>query len=143
MNISRETDYALRIVLFLSARGMDGKVGANEIAEKMELPERFNLKILRKLTAAGITRSYRGIYGGYAIAKPAKKITMLEVLEAIEGKITLNRCLGDAEFCTKNFTETCPVHHQFDIVNGIVTNYFGSVNFQELVDDLNKKNVEL
>ena len=143
MNISRETDYALRIVLFLSSKGMDGKVGANEVAQRMELPERFNLKILRKLTAEGITKSYRGIYGGYAIAKPAKEITMLEVIEAIEGKIALNRCLRNEAFCTKNFTEVCPVHHQFDIVNGIVSNYFASVNFQELVDDLKKKNVEL
>ncbi|MDL2220416.1 Rrf2 family transcriptional regulator, partial [Eubacteriales bacterium OttesenSCG-928-N14] len=59
MRISKEVDYALRITLYLSTKKEGEITGASEIAEKMGIPERFNLKILRSLSIGNVTKSYR------------------------------------------------------------------------------------
>ena len=83
MRITQEADYAIRICIVLDLIGE--KTGATEIAEKACITQGFALKILRKLTGAGIVRSYKGAYGGYELARDAKTLTALEIIEAIDG----------------------------------------------------------
>ena len=83
MHIGRETDYALRIILYLVAQGPGAKVSAGRIAERMSVPERFNLKILRKLSMKGIVQSSRGIYGGFSLCRSPEELTLLEAIEAL------------------------------------------------------------
>ena len=89
MHIGRETDYALRIILYLVAQGPGAKVSAGRIAERMSVPERFNLKILRKLSMKGIVQSSRGIYGGFSLCRSPEELTLLEAIEAQAAKLEL------------------------------------------------------
>lgn len=136
MRINQETDYALRVVLLLSRQGLHNRVGAKEIAEKKRIPLRFALKLLRKLNQSGITRSYRGADGGYAINRAPEDITIKDVIEAIEGPITINRCLTeeDAECNLYVDMDNCALHNALDSVQQLVLSKFDEINFKDLIN---------
>ena len=76
MQLTQATDYAFRTVQHLTAAETGAIVRAQSIAEREEIPLRFLLKIMRSLTQAGIIKSYRGVEGGYALARPPEQITL-------------------------------------------------------------------
>ncbi len=99
MQITREGDYGIRSILYLSRQPFKKISFVNEISEEYKIPRSFLAKILQKLVKAKIVRSYRGVKGGFSLTRQARDINMLEVLEAIEGKICLNICLADKKKC--------------------------------------------
>lgn len=99
MNISQETDYALRSLRAMYIHGVDSKIEAKTIADRERIPIRFLFKILRKLCASKTIVSYRGVNGGYKLNKPLSDITLKELIEIIEGPIHINRCTKDAKSC--------------------------------------------
>ena len=98
MNITQEADYAIRALLILAKEGEGEKLDAKTISERGRIPLRFLLKLLRKLIQAGIVRSYRGVNGGYALNRYSKDINLREIIEAIDGSISINRCIIDKDF---------------------------------------------
>lgn len=133
MGITQECDYALRVVLYLSEKGINKKYEAKIISENLNVPLRFLLKILRKLTVAGILNSYRGIGGGYALAKNPEEISMKDVIEIIDGPIYVNRCLYDSAYCTLNRSEICNVHHVLNTIQTQLDTNLQKVNFQSII----------
>jgi Rrf2 family protein len=85
MKLSRTVSYAVKATLQLAQSTGDGPVPCSKLASQGNMPERFLLQILRNLVTHGILRSTRGVDGGYALVKPADQISLLEVIEAIEG----------------------------------------------------------
>ncbi len=85
----------------------DGAVALrSEIAQAQEIPPSFMAKILRSLVRARLLRSSRGVHGGFSLARPAAKITLLEVVEAIEGPLSLTNCTPDPAGCKRS--HDCP-----------------------------------
>lgn len=111
MNISQETDYALRSLRAMYFHGPEHKLEAKAIAEKEKIPLRFLFKILRKLCASRIVVSYRGINGGYKLNKPLSDITLKELIEIIEGPIHINRCTKDNKSC-ELCARGCELYHE-------------------------------
>ena len=87
MQITREGDYGIRSVLYLARQPFKKISFVTEIAEENKIPRSFLAKILQKMVKAKIVRSYRGVKGGFSLSKPAREISILDVLEAIEGKL--------------------------------------------------------
>ncbi|MBW8885624.1 MAG: Rrf2 family transcriptional regulator [Planctomycetia bacterium] len=85
MKLYRTVSYAVRATLQLAQLSQQGPVPCSKLAADGKMPERFLLQILRNLVTHGILRSTRGVDGGYALVKPADQISLLEVIEAIEG----------------------------------------------------------
>jgi Rrf2 family protein len=85
MKISRSTGYALLAVGYIAKHVDEGIVLSQSISEKYDIPLEYLLKILQQLVRANILRSKRGPRGGFSLAKPPKKISMLSVVEAVEG----------------------------------------------------------
>jgi Rrf2 family transcriptional regulator, cysteine metabolism repressor len=85
MKLSRTVSYAVQATLQLAQSNSEGPVPCSKLAAEGKMPERFLLQILRNLVTHGILRSTRGVDGGYALVRPADQISLLEVLEAIEG----------------------------------------------------------
>ena len=107
MFITREADYAVRCVLFLSQEA--GRiVSANEISESMTVSRSFLAKILQRLSKSGIVRSTQGIAGGFELVNKPGKVNILEVIEAIQGPTAVNVCAVDEHNC--DLSNTCPVH---------------------------------
>jgi len=121
MKITRETDYALRIMQTLSAdkKAGGGGINAPTISENNGIPPKFTLKILRKLQTSGLVRSFKGAGGGYALAKEPKDITLLDIVESVDGPVTIHHCLDGGCTCSKaDFDKNaCFYHHLFDEIN--------------------------
>ncbi len=128
MRITREADYALRITLVLAES--DKWLDAKTISEKMGVPYRFTLKILRKIVAAGYIRSHRGVNGGYELAVPAADISLKDIIEVIDGELAINRCLGD-EPCPNS--PKCRVREKLAHVQAVMAAELDNVRFAELV----------
>ncbi len=134
MRITQEADYAIRICIVLNLIG--GKTGATEIAEKACITQQFALKILRKLTAEGIVKSYKGVYGGYELARDAQNLTVLEIIEAIDGKLYINKCLSCDADCSRNQTKSdCKMHIAFGAINKKLADNLSRVNIGLLTND--------
>ncbi|MHB1846599.1 MAG: RrF2 family transcriptional regulator [Deltaproteobacteria bacterium] len=101
LQVSRKIDYGLRAMIYLASVPEGSVVPFREIAKAMEIPQDFLAKILKTLVDAGVVSSSRGVHGGYALGRPAREISFLEVIEAVEGPIQLNLCLseGGKEAC--------------------------------------------
>jgi len=85
MKISRSTGYALLAVGFIAQNEKDGIVLSQSISRKYNIPLEYLLKILQQMVKANLLRSKRGPRGGFTLAKPAKKISLLNVIEAVDG----------------------------------------------------------
>lgn len=129
MKISQEADYAFRTVLYMSGQPLNSSHNVKSIAEQLSIPPRFASKILQKLKRAKIVKSFRGVYGGYALNRPPEDISFLQVLEAIDGRISLNRCLTDEGLCSRNAAPGCYVHQQLKKVQDTLSAELQSINF--------------
>ncbi|MDT8900476.1 RrF2 family transcriptional regulator [Anaeroselena agilis] len=110
MQFNQATDYAFRAMLHLAARPPGSIVSIQQLAASEAIPPRFLQKITRPLGKAGLIRSHRGVEGGFALARPAEEISLLDIITAVEGKLVVHRCLAEREACNKHCTEECPVH---------------------------------
>ncbi|ADU27116.1 RrF2 family transcriptional regulator [Ethanoligenens harbinense] len=133
MRVTQESDYALRVIIFLYQRGIGERVEARVISEKENIPLRFLLKLLRKMAAANIVRSYRGSGGGYAIEKQPSEISVREVIEAVEGPIYVNKCLGDSSQCNLDRTSTCHIHRALQMVQDKLLANLDELTFEQIL----------
>ena len=107
MQITRQADYAARAILHLARIGKNERVATSQIAKEQKIPPSFLIKIISQLTIAGILHTWRGARGGVRLAREPKDITLLEVIEAIDGPIQLNECVEANGNCA--FEENCPM----------------------------------
>ena len=99
MQVPRRVDYGLRAVIYLSAQEPEKCCSIAEIARQQGVPRKFLEKIIQDLIRCGLIKSKRGSLGGYTLARPADAISFYEVIEAIEGPISVNACLDEALGC--------------------------------------------
>jgi Rrf2 family protein len=134
MQITRQADYALRAVIYLSRLGPEQRAATSQIAIEQRIPPSFLAKIVSQLSVAGLLQTSRGARGGVSLARSPQEITVLEVVEAIDGPILLNECVGCGGVCT--FGDTCPMkpvwtETQADLVsklNNVTFDTFLNVN---------------
>jgi Rrf2 family protein len=108
MQITRQADYAIRAVRFLAKQGSSERVATSTVAREMKIPASFLAKIISQLSIAGLLHTSRGARGGVSLAREPKDISVLDVVEAIDGPILLNDCVGTNKPCT--FEDECLVH---------------------------------
>ena len=132
MYITLESDYAVRIVAELCSDG--GRLDAGTISERCTVTLRFSLKILRKLVAAGLVKSYKGSRGGYQIAAEPKEITLRMVIEAIEGTYYFSRCLSEDHDCNRGMEEVCVFRKAFSGISDTIRRELDSYNFADLLE---------
>jgi Rrf2 family protein len=107
MQITRQADYAVRAMVYLVQLGTDRRAATSQIAQEKKIPSSFLAKIVSQLSVAGLLQTSRGARGGVSLARPPEEITLLDVVEAIDGPILLNDCVGDNGVCV--FGDTCPI----------------------------------
>lgn len=103
MHITLETDYAIRIVDYLAKNKQ--RFDAKTISDSTNVPLRFSLKILRKLAASEIVKSFKGAKGGYELCVPVEKLSLYDVVEVVEGTYRFSRCLDDHYCCSRTENE--------------------------------------
>ena len=113
MEITRAADYGLRAMYRLGQSSSENSSLISDIADEMDIPAQFLHKVMPRLVKAGLVRSRRGARGGYKLAKEPAEISLLDVIQAIDGPIHVNRCLFDHDDCSRN--ETCPIRPVFKV----------------------------
>jgi Rrf2 family protein len=131
MEISRRADYAVRVILDLASASGGGRVPTQEIASRQKIPGPFLAKIISQLSVAGMVNTYRGAGGGVTLAHPPSEISLLQVIEALEGPIRLNRCVIQPDACPRN--HNCPVHHIWAQAQADLLSLLEVTTFDELV----------
>jgi len=107
MQITRQADYALRAIYHLTKLEPTVRAATSHIAEEQHIPPSFLAKIISQLSIAGLIHTSRGARGGVSLARSPEEITILEVVEAIDGPIALNECTSSPEACP--FGQNCPL----------------------------------
>lgn len=87
MRISRAATYGILAAIQLSDSSASPPIPCSQLAQLGDMPERFLLQVLRSLVNEGILKSTRGVDGGYRLARPLSQITLLEIVEAIDGPV--------------------------------------------------------
>jgi Rrf2 family protein len=131
MQITRQADYATRAILYL-ARNRNGKrVATSQVAKEQKIPSSFLAKIISQLSIAGLLHTSRGAQGGISLARNPEQITLLQVIEAIDGPIQLNVCVGREDVCA--LEGNCPIQSVWcDVQNELITK-LRNTNFAELI----------
>lgn len=132
MQITRQADYALRAMLYLSRLEPHLKAATRQIAETQHIPPSFLAKIISQLSIAGLIHTSRGARGGVMLSRPAANISLLEVVEAIDGPIALNDCTASPENCEM---EDCPLHDIWYETQADLVNKLRSTTFEKFAGD--------
>lgn len=133
MHLTRESEYALLALSYLAESAGDSPISAGEIAEARALPLHFLAKILQKLGRAGIVEGGRGRGRGYTLGRPAARITIGDVLEAVEPNENIESCLLWQGYCGD--ANPCPLHHRLKPVHRHIRELLGDINLADYVRD--------
>jgi Rrf2 family protein len=133
MQITRQVEYAVRTVLYLAAQAPGACVATARIAREQGIPNSFLAKIVLQLSAGGILHTSRGAKGGVQLAKSAKDISLLEIVEAVDGPIEVNDCVLHAARCQRS--RNCPVRKIWCEARAEFVNRLARANFALLAAD--------
>ncbi|MBI5419065.1 MAG: Rrf2 family transcriptional regulator [Deltaproteobacteria bacterium] len=131
MRISRETDYAIRCLIFMARRPLKVHT-VMEVARPRGIPPSFLAKILQKFVKSGILSSARGVRGGFRLTRSPADITLLQVIEAVEGPISLNDCMVERETCS--LASRCAAHSAWKEIQGVLAAKLGEYTIRMLAD---------
>ena len=134
MQITRQADYAIRAVLYVSKLGHNQRAATSQIALEQHIPPSFLAKIISQLSIAGLLQTSRGARGGVTLARLPEEISLLDVVESIDGPIALNECVNDENACS--FGEDCPLRPvwcdaQDDLVQRLKSTTFAQFALQQ------------
>lgn len=110
MQLTREADYAVLCVLEVARFG---RMSASEVAKRQNMSAAFLGKIVGSLARAGILTTRRGVGGGIALARTPDSLTLLEVVEAVQGPLAINQCLTHPGACDRQTNcYVAPIWHK-------------------------------
>ncbi|SFG46194.1 RrF2 family transcriptional regulator [Pontibacter chinhatensis] len=139
MLLSKTAEYALRAIVYVALNDAQGlKVGMKDIAKELELPMHFIGKILQDLVRKGVIASIKGPGGGFFLHRPASEISILEVVQTIDGLEMFRKCGMGMKQCSD--THPCPLHDDIKAYRNQVLKTFSTKTIQTLVDGVNSGN---
>jgi Rrf2 family transcriptional regulator, iron-sulfur cluster assembly transcription factor len=140
--LSNSCRYGIRAVIYLANQPLsDGKTGIKKISKDLNLPTPFLAKILQQLAKKKILSSSKGPHGGFSLLKDPRKITLLDIVNTIDGQDVFTNCLmhnGSCEGVEKDKVR-CPMHEDYEKSRRELINLFSSRTIYELVMKSNKE----
>lgn len=135
--LTKKTEYAL-IALTRLAQAGEKCSSAREISDQFQLPLPLLMNVLKKLTQRGLVRSVRGARGGYALAVDADRLTLDEVIEAVEGPVALTQCIAERDGASRGACElvcTCRVREPVEKINDKLRSFLRHVTLADFTQD--------
>lgn len=133
MKLSTRVRFGCRIMVQVAAEGEIRPVFSRRIAQQQDISEAYVDQILLPLRAGGLLISQRGRTGGYRLAKPADQITVLNIVEVLEGEINMVDCIRNPESCKR--TITCPTRPVWSSLNTAIQDCLAAVTLEQLCAD--------
>ncbi|ACD94963.1 RrF2 family transcriptional regulator [Trichlorobacter lovleyi] len=130
MELTRKGDYAIRGIIYLASQPPNKISLLSEIAVAVDVPQTFLAKIFQQFSKTGIVKSFRGTGGGFLLAGPPESITLLQVVEAVEGPILPNRCVLKPGECERD--ASCTVHPVWRQVQQQVRSILAGITLKDL-----------
>ena len=137
MIFSNATEYAIRGLSELAARGVAGPVMLDDLVVGTDLPRDFLAKIFQKLVRAGILKSAKGRGGGFTLAKPQHDVTLIDIVESIEGPQLLDACVVGLDKCTDQMP--CSQHDLYKPIRQRLKDYLRTTTLADLAASLRSK----
>jgi Rrf2 family protein len=137
MQISRAGDYALRAVVYLSRQNGNRLCTIGEIARAQQIPQAFLAKLMPMLIKAKVVNSVQGPKGGYRLSRSASEINFLEVIQAIDGPITLVMCQDEESCC--EIEDFCSMNEVFALAQKRLAEFFREATFADLPVTMEKE----
>jgi Rrf2 family protein len=131
MKISTKIRYGARAMLELASHYGEGPLELKEIANKENISLKYLEQVIIPLRTAGLIKSVRGSKGGYALAKPPSEICLNEMVEILEGPLSLVECLHDPKVCQR--VATCVTREIWQKVYDAINGIFCSITLEDLV----------
>jgi Rrf2 family protein len=132
MQITHQADYAVRAVWHVARLGDHVRVATAQIARDQHIPLTFLAKIVPQLSAVGVLRATRGAHGGVSLGRPAASISLLDVVEAIDGPITVSECTTHPDLCP--LEATCAVREVWCEARTDLVRRLAQTSFEQLVE---------
>jgi Rrf2 family protein len=132
MQITRQADYAVRALVYLAQLDPGKRAATGQIAQEKCIPPSFLAKIVSQLSIAGLLQTSRGARGGVSLAKPAAEISLLDVVEAIDGPILLNDCVAELNSC--KYDDDCPLKSIWCEAQKNLVDHLSKANFAQFVE---------
>ena len=129
--IRRNSDYALRSLGLLAGLPRGKKIKVTSIAKKQNVPVAFLRKTLLKLSKAGIVESQSGPSGGFWLARKPSQISLKEVLESVQGRVSLNDCLYDCNSCIR--WRRCSVRPGLSVIQEKLIGLLDKCNLEDFI----------
>jgi len=133
LRLARLADYGLVIAASL-VDAPEGKVKLEQVAEKTQLPVPTVRKIMKLLVDGAVVRSERGVNGGYALSRPARQISVAQIVQAVEGGVALTDCCREDNVC--DVRHACTVHSNWLVINQTVNTLFERISLQDMTRHL-------
>jgi Rrf2 family protein len=114
----------------MAARGGQGRVMVEELAARVDVPREFLAKMFQRLARAGILASSKGRGGGFALARPAHAISLMDVVAALEGPGSMDRCVVGMDGCDER--TACPLHDLFRPIRQRLKDYLATTTLADL-----------
>ena len=134
--LRRNTDYALRAMVYLSECYDKRLVSARELSREGNFSYQLGCKLLQKLHKAKLVRSSMGPKGGFTLSREPSKITLMEIITVLQGGIRLNRCLLDGEGC--EFESECEINTKLTCLQLYIDGYLGGITLEEILQSRSK-----
>jgi Rrf2 family protein len=136
VELTREADYGVRLMIEVAAAEPGTQVTVSAAARRQLVPGAFLAKIARRLVLAGLLRAGRGS-GGLTLGRPAAEVDLLQIVEALEGPLRLNRCLAGPGACALD--RLCPAHPVWCDVQAEVERRLRAARLSDLAADLARR----
>ena len=137
MLYSKTCEHAIRALAYLAARPTGELCGLSEIVESEDLPRPFTAKILGDLVQTGLLTSTRGRRGGYAIVRDPREVSLLEIVNIIDGRDRIEQCAAGLDLCHDD--APCPLHDEFKPIREAIRAYLEETTLAALADALRQK----
>jgi Rrf2 family iron-sulfur cluster assembly transcriptional regulator len=134
---SRSAEYALRAFVHMATLPPDEFVMVKHIAAEADIPSFFLAKILQDLARDGLLRSSKGPRGGFRLTQPPGEISMLRIVEAVDGAGRLDRCIGGSPEC--NDRAPCGMHDSWKVLQSRIIKYLEGTTVADLAKALGEK----
>ena len=131
--LSQTAEYALRAVVHLARHAGDAPLQAMDLAAATAVPENYLRKVLHELVRGGVLRSSRGKHGGFRLAVPAERLTLLAVITRFDRLTERRRCLLGRAECSD--ADPCPLHHRWKAMAERLATFFGTTTVADVVAD--------
>lgn len=141
MMLSQKCVYGLRAVLYVAQHSSDGYVPIREISKNLEISFHFLTKILQILTQNKLMDSYRGPNGGINLVKPANEITILDIIQIIDGDHIFHQCILGLPNCDDK--HPCPLHDKWTFNCHSLKENFSETTIEDLVLKIKESNLRI